>query len=133
MPDINAEKVSFVIVKARVLESENRGLEPGAPNPSDDQLVGVSTAAAAAPARAELAAAIDAMDEDEQCELVALSWVGRGEFTAEEWLSAVAQARGGRRRPTSGYLLEDSLLASHLEYGLAEFDESGEVCAADRQ
>jgi hypothetical protein len=133
MPDINTEKVCFVIVKARELASEDEGVEADASNPSDDQYVGVTTENACAPVRAELAAAIDALDEDEQCELVALSWIGRGEFTAEEWLSAVAQARGGRPRPTSGYLLEDPLLASHLEYGLAEFGESGGRRAADRQ
>ena len=133
MPDINTEKVCFVIVKARELESEDEGLEADASNPSDDKFVSVMTDEAYESVRAELSAYIDAMDEDEQCELVALAWIGRGEFTAEEWLSAVAQARGGRRRPTSGYLLEDRLLASHLEYGLAEFDESGERRAADRQ
>ncbi len=101
MPDINTEKVCFVIVKARELESEDEGLEPDAANPSGDKFVSVTTDDAHAPVRAELAAAIDAMDEDEQCELVALAWIGRGEFTAEEWLSAVAQARGGAggRRP----------------------------------
>jgi hypothetical protein len=133
MPDINTEKVCFVIVKARELESEDEGLEADASNPSDDKFVSVMTDDAYASVRAELAAYIDAMDEDEQCELVALCWVGRGEFTAEEWRSAVAEARGRREQPTSIYLLEDPLLASHLEYGLAEFDESCEGYAADRQ
>ncbi len=133
MPEINTEKVCFVIVKARELESEDEGLEADASNPSDDKFVSVMTDDAYVPVRAELAAYIDAMDEDEQCELVALCWIGRGEFTAEEWRSAVAEARGRRERPTSIYLLEDPLLASHLEYGLAEFDESCEGFAADRQ
>jgi hypothetical protein len=73
------------------------------------------------------------MDEDEQCELVALAWVGRGEYTAKEWLTAVAEARAARERQTSQYLLEIPLLASHLESGLAEFGESCEGYAADRQ
>jgi hypothetical protein len=83
--------------------------------------------------RAELSAYIDAMDEDEQCELVALSWIGRGEYAAEEWPSAVAEARARRDRPISQVLLENPMLASHLEYGLAEFGESCEGFAADRQ
>src|SRR5208282_6822163 len=96
MPDINTEKVCFVVVKARELESEDEGLETDASNPSDDKFVSVMTDDAYAPVRAELAAYIDAMDEDEQCELVALAWIGRGEYTREEWLSAVADARGAR-------------------------------------
>jgi hypothetical protein len=73
------------------------------------------------------------MDEDEQCELVALTWVGRGDFTAEEWDAAVAQARERRVGPTSTYLLGIPLLASHLESGLDEFDESCEGYASDHQ
>jgi len=45
----------------------------------------------------------------------------------------VAEARAARERPTSQYLLEIPLLASHLESGLAEFGESCEGYAADRQ
>ena len=66
------------------------------------------------------------MDEDEQCELVALAWIGRGDLTAEEWASAVSQARERRKGPTSEYLLGIPLLASFLEGGLAEFGESCE-------
>ena len=133
MPDINTEKVCYVIVKARELESEDEGLESDASNASDDKFVSVMTEEAYEAVRAELAQYIDAMDEDEQCELVALAWVGRGEYTAEEWLTAVAEARAARERPTSQYLLGIPLLASHLEYGLAEFGESCEGYAADRQ
>src|SRR5208283_4054800 len=78
MPDINTDKVCFVIVKARELESD-------ASNATDDKFVSVMTDDAYDSVRAELAAYIDAMDEDEQCELVALCWIGRGEYTAEEW------------------------------------------------
>jgi len=133
MPDINTDKVCFVIVKARELESEDEGLESDASNATDDKFVSVMTDDAYDSVRAELAAYIDAMDEDEQCELVALCWIGRGEYTREEWRSAVAEARGRRERSTSGYLLDNPMLASHLEYGLAEFDESCEGFAADRQ
>ncbi|MBV8663149.1 MAG: DUF3775 domain-containing protein [Hyphomicrobiales bacterium] len=133
MPDINTDKVCYVIAKARELESEDAGVEADASNPTDDKFVSVLTEDAFAPNRAELKAYIDAMDVDEQCELVALSWVGRGEFTAEEWKSAMADARARSDAPTSTYLLCDPLLASHLEYGLAEFDETCEGFAADRQ
>jgi hypothetical protein len=133
MPDINTDKVCFIIVKARELESEDEGLESDASNPSDDKFVSVLTDEAFPVVRAELAAYIEAMDVDEQCELVALAWVGRGEFAAEEWRTAVAEARARREGPTSRYLLQNPLLASHLEYGLAEFGESCEGYASDRQ
>jgi hypothetical protein len=133
MPDINTEKVCYVIIKARELESEDEGVEADASNPADDKFVSILTEEAYSTIRQELAGFIDAMDEDEQCELVALAWVGRGDFSAEEWISAVAQARERRKGPTSKYLLGIPLLASFLESGLGEFDESCEGFASDRQ
>jgi len=133
MPDINTEKVCYVIVRARELESEDEGVEADASNPTDDKFVSVLTEDAFSTIRQEVAAYIEAMDEDEQCELVALAWVGRGDFSAEEWTAAVAQARERRKGPTSTYLLGIPLLASFLESGLSEFDESCEGFASDRQ
>jgi hypothetical protein len=133
MPDINPDKVCFVIVKARELESEDEGMESDASNPSDDRFVSVMTEEAYSTIRAELTEFIEAMDEDEQCELVALAWIGRGDLTAEEWTSAVSQARERRKGPTSEYLLGIPLLASFLEGGLAEFGESCESYESKRQ
>ena len=82
MPDINTEKVCFIIVKARELESEDEGVAADDSNSSDDQFLSVLTDDAYSSVHLELTEFIDAMDEDEQCELVALTWVGRGDFTA---------------------------------------------------
>ena len=54
MPDINPDKVCFVIVKARELESEDEGMEFDASNPSDDGFVSVMTEEAYSTIRAEL-------------------------------------------------------------------------------
>jgi hypothetical protein len=133
MPDINPEKVCFVIVKARELESEDEGMEADASNPSDDGFVSIMTEEAFSTVHAELTEFIGAMDQDEQCELVALAWVGRGDFTGQEWNSALVQARQRRSGSTADYLIGIPLLASFLEGGLAEFGESCESYAADRQ
>jgi hypothetical protein len=133
MPDINTAKVCFVIVKARELESEDEGVHADASDAADDKFVSVLTEEAYLSVHSELSGFIEAMDEDEQCELVALAWVGRGDFSSDEWDEAVAQARQRRQGPTSAYLLGIPLLASFLEGGLAEFDESCEGYAADRQ
>jgi len=133
MPTINTDKVCFVIVKARELECEDEGVEADASNASDDGFVSVMTEDAYASVRSELTGFIDAMDEDEQCELVALAWIGRGDFGADEWKSAVREARERRKGPTVKYLLGIPLVASLLEDGLAEFGETCEGYAADRQ
>jgi hypothetical protein len=133
MPTINTDKVCFVVVKARELESEDEGVEADASNATDDGFVSVLTEEAFSSTRDEISSFIDAMDIDEQIELVALMWVGRGDFAESEWKEAVAQARARHEGPTSAYLLGVPLLASFLEGGLAEFGESCELYAADRQ
>ncbi|MGD9656858.1 MAG: DUF3775 domain-containing protein [Methylocystis sp.] len=133
MPTINTDKVCFVVVKARELESEDEGVAADASNATDDGFVSVLTEEAFSSTRNEICSFIDSMDIDEQIELVALMWVGRGDFAESEWNEAVAQARERHKGPTSAYLLGVPLLASFLEGGLAEFGESCELYAADRQ
>ena len=133
MPDIRPEKVSFVIVKARELNGVGEGAQPCAAGPSGAKRGVAKSEEACVEDRAKLAAFIDAMDKEEQSALVALSWIGRGEFAAEEWRLAVSKARTLHNRATSEYLLENPLLASHLEYGLAEFGDSFETFAPDRR
>ncbi|MBW7922914.1 MAG: DUF3775 domain-containing protein [Rubellimicrobium sp.] len=67
---------------------------------------------------AELDEFIAAMNEDEQAELVALMWIGRGAFEADDWDEALATARGQATTPTADYLKGSPHLADHLEAGL---------------
>jgi len=133
MPTINTDKVCFIAVKARELESEDEGMDADASNATDDRFVSVLTEDAFDTVRSEITAFIDAMDEEEQAELVALAWVGRGDFSADEWETAIAEARTRRDGPTAAYLLGLPLLAAYLENGLGEFGESCALYAADRQ
>ena len=124
MPEISSEKVSYVIAKARELESDAEKLAFDGSKRARQAFVGAKRGGCAA-ARAELAGFNEAMDEEERCELVALAWIGRGVFTLEEWESAVAEARKHRQPPAVDYLLGNPMLAPHLEHALAEFAESG--------
>jgi hypothetical protein len=68
-------------------------------------------------AEAELRAFIDRLNEDEAAELIALFWVGRGAFEAEDWDEAVRTARAEATTPTADYLLGSPHFADHLEAG----------------
>lgn len=133
MPTINTDKVCFIVVKARELESEDEGVDADASNPTDDRFVSVLTEEAFDSVRTEIASFIEAMDEEEQAELVALAWVGRADFAADEWETALSEARARHEGPTSDYLLGLPLLSAYLEIGLGEFGESCALFAADRQ
>lgn len=67
---------------------------------------------------AELDAFVDRLNEDEQAELVALFWIGRGSFDADEWDEAYRTALGNASSPTVDYLKGSPHLADHLEAGL---------------
>lgn len=68
-------------------------------------------------AEGELRGFIDRMGEEEQAELVALFWVGRGSFEAEDFPEALATAKSEATTPTVDYLFGSPHFADHLEAG----------------
>lgn len=68
-------------------------------------------------AEGELRAFVDRLNEDEQAELVAIFWIGRGSFEAEDYAEALSTARSEATTPTADYLLGSPHFADHLEAG----------------
>lgn len=67
----------------------------------------------------ELRALIGDLNVDEAAELIAIVWIGRGDFEASEWTEAVTEARQrGAGRRASKYLLGMPMLGDWLEEGL---------------
>lgn len=66
----------------------------------------------------ELRALIGDLNVDESAELVALAWIGRGDFSGGEWADAVAEARQRSNKRTASYLLGMPMLGDWLEEGL---------------
>ncbi len=127
MPTIDIDKVCWVILKAREFDAKTAPVEeePGS-NPADEEMREVLEAYPEDTVEEELRAFIDSLNEDEQIELVALAWVGRGSFSAEEWAEAVAEARRAHNDRTADYLLGMPLLSDYLLEGLAAFGLSCE-------
>ena len=69
-------------------------------------------------AEGELRAFLDRLTEEEQVDMVALMWVGRGSFEAEEWGEARETAIAEATTPTADYLIGTPHLSDHLENGL---------------
>ncbi|MDP7540322.1 MAG: DUF3775 domain-containing protein [Alphaproteobacteria bacterium] len=67
------------------------------------------------PVRDELMAFIGGLNEEEQINLVALAWMGRGDFVAVEWSKALDAARDARSDHTDTYLLGIPLLGDYLD------------------
>jgi hypothetical protein len=127
MPEINTDKVCFVIVKSRESVAADSGMPGDSSNASDDGFLSILTERGSMASGHELAAFIDAMDEDEQAALVALMWIGRGDYAPADWKVAMADARARRTGSVTTYLLGTPLLSDYLETALAEY---GETCTA---
>lgn len=71
------------------------------------------------PAYVELKNFIDSLNEEEQVNLVAIAWIGRGTFAPDEWEDALEEATDEHSDHTAEYLLGTPLLGTYLEEGLS--------------
>mgnify|MGYP000438520578 CR=1 FL=1 len=67
---------------------------------------------------------VNEMSERQRSELIALMWVGRGDFSADEWEEAVDEAWGDFSIRAAAYVLAHPMLSDHLEEGMIAFDLS---------
>ncbi|MGE0629433.1 MAG: DUF3775 domain-containing protein [Hyphomicrobiaceae bacterium] len=122
-PDLHValEKVCFLIVKAREYDGKDIAAdEDSGSNPSDDNVADVLEQHSDDPVQEELTSFINALDDDEQIDLVTLMWLGRGDGSVGEWAELRAQASEAHNERTADYLLGTPLLGDFLGEGLAK-------------
>jgi hypothetical protein len=120
---ISPEKVCFV--EAREFFAKDIVTIPdNASNAADDKMIAVLEDHLDDPVVEELTSFIGALTEDEQIDLVALAWLGRGDGSVEEWDELRAQASRAHNKRTASYLLGMPLLPVHLEDALSQFGRS---------
>lgn len=132
MLNIDPDKVGFIIMKAREFEIkvapadvEAGGQDSGA----DEQQVYMTSGDD--PTYQEIRGAINQLNIEDQYDLVALMWLGRGTFFKEEWADAVNEAKDAHNDRTAEYLLGTPLLPDYLEDGLSQLGYSLEDIEAD--
>lgn len=115
MKAITSQKVAYVAIRAREIDAKvARWDSPGdvaSPETVLESRPGDAT-------EAELREFISGLNRDEQAELVAIMWIGRGTFEADEMNEAVSTAIQEATTPTADYLLGVPNLADYLEDGL---------------
>ena len=105
---ISPEKVSHVIDRAHRRDSTEA-------SPDDEPL----PYHADAPAMQKLARIIDELTDDEQADIIALMWLGRGDGEVSEWHELREEAAHLHNKKATAYLLAKPLLADYLTEGLA--------------
>jgi hypothetical protein len=133
--NISLETVCYVINLARELTSDMSALGADESGkyaaddvlrdgfPEDDE---ISPAFRESAEHDDLREYIDNLNEDEQIELVAIAWIGRGTYTSGDWDEAVEVATDAHPSHKAAYLLGQPLLADELEEGLSELGLSCE-------
>ena len=120
--ELNPDTVRFIVERSKDYQGE-----------PDDNLAEVDAESsarvdpdAAASTRAELESVIADLEPDQQIELVALMWLGRGDYDLDDWEAAKRDAAEAYNARTASYLIATPLLADYLEEGLAlhGYDES---------
>jgi hypothetical protein len=119
---ISPEKVCFIIIKAREFDAKDEVTEPDpGSNPSDDNDAAVLEDHEDDPVVEELTSLITSLSVDEQVDLVALTWLGRGDGGIDDWADLRAEAARAHNRRTAAYLLGIPLLADYLSEAIDQF------------
>src|SRR5690606_2775901 len=122
--EVNPDTVRFIIDRLRQFQAKEGVTFPD--DADDDWARQILADYADDPVVAEVRSTIDDLDPDQQVELVALTWVGRGVFGPDEWEAALAQARDSWNERTADYLLGTPLAADFLEEGLEQIESADE-------
>jgi len=131
MLGINPEKVRQVIVEARMFDAREEDCDPDSgSNGADDMMADVLEDSGKPEDDAiyqELTEFIRSLDEEEQINLVALAWLGRGTYSIGEWPEALREARRAHNNRTAEYLTTLPLLGDYLEEGLDAVERAEEA------
>ena len=126
--NIDADTVGFIIATARRFDAGEEAVEADGGIDVDVDADSVEDDAEnhGDAVADELREAIDDLNDDALIDLIALAWVGRGDFGREDWEEARALARDRHRRHSADYLMGMPALGDLLEEGLTTLGHSFE-------
>lgn len=119
MLSTNPETVCFLINKAHEFHAKEGVVIPEVPNsPADDWGRQVLADHIDDLSYQEMLYAINDLEPDQACELLALMWLGRGDYEAEEWQQALSDAQESWDESTVHNLIATPLVADYMAEGL---------------
>lgn len=126
---IPLETLTYIIEKARAFDAEvDPVIAHDGSNPIDEEAgdIEILEDTPDNPSAEELASALETLNDDERDEIVALAWVGRGDYGKDEWREALGAAHERHNGEEARYLMGTPLLADYLEEGAAQLGYSRE-------
>jgi len=111
-----------ILLKAREFDVKVPQTDPDSgSNPTDDESVDALEFGPSDDTRRELISAIHDLNDDEQADLIALIFIGRGDFTLSEWNEARQEAGQIGRQHILRFVTEIPLVSDYLQEGLFQF------------
>lgn len=121
MLEMNPDIVCAIIARAREFHAKEEVVIPDEPgNPGDDWALQVLADHSDDMTYADLKTQIDDLDPEQQVQLVALMWMGRGDYEADEWEMAVEDAKDNWTPNTAEYLIATPMVSDYLAEGLEQ-------------
>jgi len=119
---LDANTMFYILLKAREFDAkEDEGVDPDeGSNATDDKAIDILQSQADDSVEEEFVEAIEPLNEDEKLDLIALAWIGRGDFDFDEWAEARESAREVDPAQTAQYLIQMPTLSDYLEDALAQ-------------
>lgn len=119
MLDVNPDTVCRLMQLAREFHAQEEVVIPEVPGSPSDTWPGQMLAAHSDDSTLdEFRSIIDDLEPDQQQQVVALLWLGRGDYMLEEWQDALDYAAEAWNEATADYLIAHPLLADYLGEGL---------------
>lgn len=133
MLTIPLEKLFYIIEKAREFDAESAPVNENVrADAEDEDIAEILDETPSNPTYQELIGSIEQLNDDERDEVVALAWLGRGDFSKSEWRQAKAEAHQRHNGREAEYLAGTPLLADYLEEGVSQLGYSLEDLEAGR-
>lgn len=118
---VDRETLAYIVLKAKAFDGLVASDDDTDGSDSiDDGFVDALEDESDNPVQRELQVAIRQLSEDAKVTLVALAWLGRGDYEPAEWREALAAARERGEASTARYLMGMPLLGDYLEDGADE-------------
>lgn len=119
MLSVNPETVCFLIAKAHEFHAKEGVVIPEVPNsPADDWGRQVLADHLDDYSYREMTYVMNELEPDQQYEVLALMWLGRGDYEVDEWENALDDARDGWNRQVINNMIATPMLADYLAEGL---------------
>lgn len=116
---IDLESLCHIIEKSREFQAKEEVVLPDVPDsPSEDWALQILADHSEDHSLGEMTQAIGEMSQRQRAELVALMWLGRGDYGIEDWETAVDDAIGDYSLNAAAYLLAHPMVANDLQEGL---------------